>query len=151
MLWYKVSISRPRAGYSYGIAPYFHELSYSAKISMLRIDRFNGNYGQKSIWAYRLDDPQTPGINHENLCRKWFNKQPPASYYTNFLRNRPCPCIAGQASRDRRFVFNFTSFCAESIFSFPRGDPYGVSYSKYIPNVIVQIDVSTSRGISVRT
>lgn len=59
MLWYKVSIQRPTSGYSFGISPYYHEIEYSRTFKMLRIDRFNGNFGFPSTWAFRLDNPLT--------------------------------------------------------------------------------------------
>ncbi|RDD36302.1 Sushi, nidogen and EGF-like domain-containing protein 1 [Trichoplax sp. H2] len=62
MLWYKVSIRRPACGYSFGVAPYFYEIPYARSTTMLRIDRFKGNFGQKSIWGFRLDNPDNSSM-----------------------------------------------------------------------------------------
>ncbi|RDD42220.1 Mucin-like protein, partial [Trichoplax sp. H2] len=115
--WKKYKIIKPQAGYTNGSIHYTHELPNSFTKQLLRIDSMVGNYGKLGQWMFRIDDPSVKHINYFERCQVWYSNEPSPSIYLDALRRRPCPCSAIQAIRDRRYRFNFYTFCARSRFS----------------------------------
>ncbi|EDV26971.1 uncharacterized protein TRIADDRAFT_54443 [Trichoplax adhaerens] len=117
--WQRFGHIRPRAGFASQVASvtkYAYELPNSNTKELLKIDSIVGNYGKKGRWMFRVDDPASDRINYADRCQNWYANEADPIIYLRALRNRHCPCSSMQAIRDRRFRFNFDTFCARSTF-----------------------------------